>query len=193
MKTALSLFVIPELFRFSSSLENSTPVGGIWTVSMIFSTSIIFLGIQTSPSFTRFAITNGNPSLFSKYQFYVSGIIFGFIILTLPIIIGFGSHFLGANYIINNLGLNVSKLLPESLSLANEGNLILEIINSLKSKSSIALGLFLLCLITSIHSSTALFLNFSIKSYINNIDMDDYKKNQKYQIILTLIFLLTFF
>jgi len=192
-ENSLSLFVIPELFRFSSSLEDSTPVGGIWTVSMIFSTSIIFLGIQTSPSFTMFAITNGNPSLFSKYQFYVSGIIFGFIILTLPIIIGFGSHFLGANYIINNLGLNVSKLLPESLSLANEGNLILEIISSLKSKFSIALGLFLLCLITSIHSSTALFLNFSIKSYINNIDMDDYKKNQKYQIILTLIFLLTLF
>ena len=87
----------------------------------------------------------------------------------------FWISFLGANYIINNLGLNVSKLLPESLSLANEGNLILEIINSLKSKSSITLGLFLLCLITSIHSSTALFLNFSIKSYINNIDMDDYK------------------
>ncbi len=190
-ENSLSLFVIPELLRFSSSLQNSTPLGGIWTVSMILSTSIIFIGVQTSPSFTHFAITNGNPNLFYKYQFYASGLLFGLIIIIAPILIGFGSHFLGANQIINNADLNISSLLPENISLVGEGNLILEIIISLKSKFIIGLGFFLLCLIASIHSSAALFINFSIKSYLNGIDSKNIKQN--YQISLTLIFSITLF
>jgi Na+/proline symporter len=193
-ETASPLFVVPELFRMGSSLHNSYPQGGIWTVSMIFSSSIVFLGIQTSPSFTMFAINKGNPNLFARYQLYVSGIILGFIILVLPVIIGFGSHFLGANHIINSQKLNISNLLPESLSLVGEGNLILEIVKSISLDFSLGLGFFLLCLIASIHSTSALFINFSIKSFLNGFNStnsNEKKRSLTYKFILTLIFIFT--
>jgi len=95
-------FVVPEGFWYS----NKAAAGGnYWTATLIFTFLFALMGIQTSPAFTMWAFASKSPNAFGYQQVFASSLVMGFILIFFTAIIGIGSHFLGADYALNeNIG-----------------------------------------------------------------------------------------
>ena len=88
-------FAIPGVIQYTAGLGKETPVGGLWTGTMILTYLIAMMGIQVSPAFSMWAFGNKSPAPFAPQQVWASSLGIGFILMMFTAIQGIGSHFLG--------------------------------------------------------------------------------------------------
>jgi Na+/proline symporter len=98
-------FVVPEGLWYANKAAALKETGSYWTVTFIFTFLFALMGIQTSPAFSMWAFASKSPNAFGYQQVFASSLVMGFILIFFTAIIGIGSHFLGADYALNeNLG-----------------------------------------------------------------------------------------
>ncbi|MDA8967023.1 hypothetical protein N9H43_05845, partial [Planktomarina temperata] len=148
-----ALFAIPDIVQITNGIPRENPVGGIWTVTMIFTYVMTFMGIQASPAFSIIAFSSRAPKIFVTQQILVSSFIMGIIFFISFTIIGMGSHLLGANPILNDLEIVKQDLLPDLIGKFNEGSLMLYLINIFANTSPIILSIFAVVAISATQSS----------------------------------------
>jgi Na+/proline symporter len=88
---------VPGLSQWVSRGEAA--VGGAWTSSMIFTYLLGMMGIQASPAFSMWALSNRNPKIFAPQQVWASSLVVGLVLVVFSAILGIGGHFLGADLI----------------------------------------------------------------------------------------------
>jgi Na+/proline symporter len=94
-------FTVPEGFWYANKAVVLKETGSYWTATFIFTFLFALMGIQTSPAFTMWAFATKNPNAFGYQQVFASSLVMGFILIFYTAIIGIGSHFLGADYALN--------------------------------------------------------------------------------------------
>ncbi|OQW91126.1 MAG: hypothetical protein BWK78_05435 [Thiotrichaceae bacterium IS1] len=72
-------------------------MGSYWTMIMVWSFLIALMGIQTSPAFSMWALSNKEPRYFAHQQVLASSFIIGAILIFFTVIQGVGGHLLGAD------------------------------------------------------------------------------------------------
>tara|TARA_Y100000741_G_scaffold351639_1_gene322936 strand:+ start:33 stop:1877 length:1845 start_codon:yes stop_codon:yes gene_type:complete len=197
-KNYSALFAIPDLIQLTKGIGKETPVGGLWTVAMIFSYVISFVGIQASPAFSMIAFSSKNSKPFSTQQVWSSSILMGVVFFLFIIIQGMGSHLLGADPIINKAGIFNSSILPDSIGKFREGSLVLHIISIFQNTSPMLFSLLALCAVAATQSSGALFISSGASMltrdiYLNNFKPEANDNDQKlfYRIFSLVIVLIT--
>ena len=98
-------FTVPEGLWYANKAAVLKESGSYWTATFIFTFLFALMGIQTSPAFTMWAFATENPNAFGYQQVFASSLVMGFILIVFTTMIGIGSHFLGADYALNeNIG-----------------------------------------------------------------------------------------
>jgi len=182
-----ALFAIPDIVQITNGIPRENPVGGIWTVTMIFTYVMTFMGIQASPAFSIIAFSSRAPKIFVTQQILVSSFIMGIIFFISFIIIGMGSHLLGANPILNDLEIVKQDLLPDLIGKFNEGSLMLYLINIFANTSPIILSIFAVVAISATQSSGAIFI-FSGATMLTKDILNIESKNDKFKKKISQIF-----
>jgi Na+/proline symporter len=102
-------FAIPGVIQWTAGLGKETPVGGLWTGVMVLTYMFALMGIQSSPAFSMWSFSNTNPKPFAPQQVWASSFGVGLILFVFTTFQGLGAHLLGANPLVNAIGL------PETL------------------------------------------------------------------------------
>ena len=69
------------------------------------------------------------------------------------------SNFLGANPLINNVNSNSINLLPNTIGLAGEGNLVLSLINKIGNFAPWAVGALAICGLAALQSTGSILIS----------------------------------
>ena len=165
-----ALFSIPDLIQLTKGIGRETPVGGLWTSIMIFTIVITFMGVQLSPFFSTLLFSAKNLRSFAPQQVWVSGLFFGIAIFLFSTIQGLTAHFLGASNIVSNNGFNVINILPNSIGMGGEGNLVLNLINSVENFAPWLVGILAICGLATLQSTGALLIGTGSKMIIDDIN-----------------------
>lgn len=72
-------------------------LGGSWTVALIFTYTIVLMGIQCSPTFSMWALASKDPRPFAFQQVWASAFLVGLVVIIFSAAQGFAGHFLGAD------------------------------------------------------------------------------------------------
>ena len=182
-----ALFSIPDLIQLTKGVGRETPVGGLWTSVMIFTIVVTFMGIQLSPFFSALLFSAKNLKSFAPQQVWVSGLLFGIAIFLFSILQGLTAHFLGASNIVTNNGFNISNILPNSIGMGGEGDLVLNLINSVENFAPWLVGILSICGLATLQSTGALLIGTGSKMIINDINFGEIK-NFKNKNLLFIIF-----
>ena len=83
---------------------------------IILTFTISFMGIILSPSFSMWSFSTQHPKSFSYYQVWGCAAAIGALLFVFVTFQGVGANLLGANAAINNEGLSINNLLPETPS-----------------------------------------------------------------------------
>ena len=105
-------FSIPGVIQFTAGLGIESPVGGVWTASMILSFGLALMGIQASPAFTMLAFSCRDARGFAPQQVWANGAVVGIVLLFFALAEGMAAHFLGASKAVTDAGLAVANVLP---------------------------------------------------------------------------------
>ena len=108
---AAKLFEIPGVIQFTAGLGKETPVGGIWTASMILSYALALMGIQASPSFSMLAFASRDTQGFAAQQVWATGAIVGLVLVLFALAQGMGVHLSGTTLAAGTADPTVSLLL----------------------------------------------------------------------------------
>ena len=190
-----SYFAIPGVIQWVAGLGKEPAVGGPWTAMMILTFTISFMGIILSPSFSMWSFSTRHPKSFSYYQVWGCAAAIGILLFVFVTFQGVGANLLGANAAINNNGLSINNLLPETPS--SDHTLVIYHIASLMDKHAIWLtGALILGLIAALQSTAAAFLMTSgsiitrdlYKTYIDK-DIKWEKERMVARLSMLLIFL----
>ena len=188
-------FAIPGVIQWVAGLGKNEAVGGPWTVMMIFTYTLSFMGIILSPSFSMWSYSVKHPKVFSYYQVWGSAAVVGALLFIFSTFQGIGSNLLGANAEINSLGLSISNILPE-VPRTDHSLILSHIIGLIDEKNLWLTGLLMVGLIAALQSTAAAFLMSSgsiitrdlYKAYVNkNLTWE--KERSVARIIMMLIFL----
>ena len=182
-----ALFAVPDVIQLTNGVSRENPVGGIWTVTMIFTYVMTFMGIQASPAFSMIAFSSRTPNIFITQQILVSSFVIGIIFFIFFIIIGMGSHLLGANPVLNNLEISKQELLPDFIGKFNEGSLVLYLIDIFANTSPILFSIFGVIAISATQSSGAIFI-FSGAAMLTKDILNLKYKNDKIEKTVSQIF-----
>ena len=172
-----ALFSIPDLVQLTAGIGKETPVGGIWTSTMILTYVLGFMGIQSSPAFSMLVFSSKNPKPFATQQVWVSAFIFGVALFLFSVTQGMAAHFLGANQVVNNFGTNISNILPISIGMGGEGNLALYLIDSIKNTKPWLIGVLAICALAAMQSTGALLISTGSSIITKDIYCVHIKKN----------------
>lgn len=147
---------IPGVVQFTAGLGTESPVGGIWTASMVLTTCFAFMGIQASPAFSMLAFGCRDPKGFAPQQVWVSAGAIGLILVFFSVVQGVGANFLGASTAIQRAGLALGQSLPD-LSGGKEATLTASYLNSIATSAPWFTALLAVCTLAAIHAMVALF------------------------------------
>lgn len=191
-----SLFAVPDIIQITKGIPKETPNGGIWTVAMIFSYVITFMGIQSSPIFSMMAYTPKTYDKFENKQLIFSSLGIGFALFIFIIIIGMGSNLLGANVVLNQSGIVKLKFLPEFISMLNDGSLILYLLKVVENFSGLLFVFLVISFLAAIQSSGSAFIfcGATMMTRIfytkNNKDLNYENKQKKLTRIFSLLIII---
>jgi len=171
-----ALFSTPDIIQLTKGIGKENPVGGIWTIAMIFTFVLTFLGIQSSPAFSMLVFSCKNTKFFAFQQVWVFAFLFGIAIFIFLVIQGMTSNFLGANPLINNVNSNSINLLPNTIGLAGEGNLVLSLINKIGNFAPWAVGALAICGLAALQSTGSILISSGAYIVTRDLFFSYYKK-----------------
>ena len=174
---------VPGVIQFTAGLGKETPVGGLWTGIMILTYMFALMGIQSAPAFSMWAFGNRNPKPFAPQQVWASSFGIGLILFFFTAFQGMGAHFLGADPAVNQAGLTLSKVIPESVS-AKPDSLVPFYFNQIADAAPWLVGLLAVCALAAMQSTGAAYMSTAggmltrdlYKRYLNPTASHDQQK-----------------
>ncbi len=151
-------FAIPGTAQATAGLGIESPVGGLWTGVMIVSYMFALMGIQAAPAFTMWAFGNASPKPFAPQQVWASALVIGGILFIFTAIQGMGANLLGANPLVNDAGLALSNVLPESIA-AKPDSLVPHYFNQIAESLPWLVGLLAVCALAAMQSTGAAYMS----------------------------------
>jgi SSS family solute:Na+ symporter len=149
---------IPGVIQFTRGLGNDTPVGGIWTATLIMTYSFGLMGIQATPVFTMWAFGSRSPNGFAPQQVWASAAAVGVILIFFSVAQGLGALFLGASPAVTGTGLDLSHLLSP-LGPGLQQNLVGHYIYALATSAPWFGALLAMCALAGVQAITAAYAN----------------------------------
>ncbi|GAC1355705.1 MAG: hypothetical protein NVSMB34_09140 [Variovorax sp.] len=147
---------IPGVVQFTAGLGKESPVGGLWTASMVLTTCFALMGIQASPAFSMLAFSCRDPKGFAPQQVWVSAGAIGLVLVFFSLLQGMGANFLGASSAIGDAGLALGHSLPD-LGGGKEASLVARYLLSIAAAAPWFTALLAVCALAAIHAMVALF------------------------------------
>ena len=147
---------IPGVVQFTAGLGKESPVGGMWTASMVLTTCFALMGIQASPAFSMLAFSCRDPKGFAPQQVWVSAGAIGLVLVFFSLLQGLGANFLGASRVINDAGLALGHSLPV-FGAGQETGLVAHYLLSVADSAPWFTALLAVCALAAIHAMVALF------------------------------------
>ena len=153
----ISLFYMPEIINLKSGYSLSD--GKInWTGTLMFTFVISTIGIFCAPAFTMWCYSSESPKPFAGQQVWATSFFIGFILIFFVTFFGISSHILGANSVVNDVGINVSKFLSESIGQTNSNlNLFVNYSITIKETSPWLFSILVISALSVIQSTAAAF------------------------------------
>jgi Na+/proline symporter len=151
-------FAIPGVIQFTAGLGKETPVGGLWTGIMCLTYMFALMGIQSAPAFTMWSFGNTDPKPFAPQQVWASSFCIGFILFFFTAFQGMGAHLLGANPAVNEAGLALSNVLPESIA-AKPDSIVPYYFNQIADTMPWLVGLLAVCALAAMQSTGAAYMS----------------------------------
>jgi solute:Na+ symporter, SSS family len=167
-------FAIPGVIQYTAGLGKETPVGGVWTGVMVLTYMLALMGIQSAPAFTMWAFGNNSPKPFAPQQVWASSFAIGLILFFFTATQGMGGNLLGANPAVNEAGLAIAQVLPESIA-GKPDSIIPHYFNLIADAAPWLVGLLAVCALAAMQSTGAAYMSTAggmltrdiIKRYIN--------------------------
>jgi Na+/proline symporter len=153
-----SYFAIPGVIQFTAGLGVETPVGGLWTGIMVLTYMFALMGIQSAPAFTMWAFGNTNPRPFAPQQVWASSFGIGLILFFFTAFQGMGAHLIGANPLVNEAGLAIANILPDSVA-AKPDSIVPHYINLIADTAPWLVGLLAVCALAAMQSTGAAYMS----------------------------------
>jgi Na+/proline symporter len=153
-----ALFATPGVVQFVAGFGKEAPVGGVWTTTMVLSTSLSLMGLQLAPAFAIAAFSSRDARGFGPQQVWVAAAAVGFGLVFFSVIAGVGAWFLGASGAVDAASLGVSHDLP-ALQGGHEAGLIAYYLNSLAARAPWFLGLLGVAAIAATQATAALTIS----------------------------------
>jgi Na+/proline symporter len=153
-----SYFAIPGVIQFTAGLGKETPVGGLWTGIMVLTYMFALMGIQSAPAFTMWAFGNTSPKPFAPQQVWASSFCIGLILFFFTAFQGMGAHLLGANPIVNEAGLAISSIIPDTVA-AKPDSIVPHYFNLIGDSMPWLVGLLAVCALAAMQSTGAAYMS----------------------------------
>jgi Na+/proline symporter len=153
-----ALFTTPGVVQFVAGFGKESPVGGVWTTSMVLSTALSLMGLQLAPAFAIAAFSTRDARGFAPQQVWLAAAAVGFGLVFFSVIAGVGALFLGASPAINQASLAISHDLP-ALEGGHEAGLIAHYLNSLAVRAPWFLGLLAVAAAAATQATAALYIS----------------------------------
>ncbi|MDH5526167.1 MAG: sodium:solute symporter family protein [Nitrospirota bacterium] len=153
-----SYFAMPGPIQATAGLGVETPVGGLWTGTMMLTYMFALMGIQAAPAFTMWAFGNKSPKPFAPQQVWASSLVIGGIMIVFTAIQGIGANLLGANPEVNAAGLALSNVLPESIA-AKPDSLVPYYFEQIADAFPWLVGLLAVCALAAMQSTGAAYMS----------------------------------
>jgi len=151
-------FAIPGVIQFTAGLGKETPVGGLWTGIMCLTYMFALMGIQSAPAFSMWSFANTDPRPFAPQQVWASSFCIGLILFFFTAFQGMGAHLLGANPAVNEAGLAIANLLPDSVA-AKPDSLVPHYMNLISDSMPWLVGLLAVCALAAMQSTGAAYMS----------------------------------
>ena len=149
-------FATPGVVQFVAGFGREAPVGGVWTTSMVLSTTLSLMGFQLAPAFAILAFSARDARGFAPQQVWVAGAAVGFGFVFFSVVAGVGALFLGASPAVDAASLGVGHDLP-SLAPGREVGLVADYLNSLATRAPWFLGLLGVAAAAATQATAALY------------------------------------
>ncbi len=153
-----SYLAIPGVIQFTAGLGKETPVGGLWTGVMCLTYMWALMGIQSAPAFSMWAFANNDPTPFAPQQVWASSFAIGLILFFFTAFQGMGAHLLGANPLVNEAGIGISTVLPESIA-KKPDSIVPYYFNQLSEAAPWLVGLLAVCALAAMQSTGAAYMS----------------------------------
>ncbi len=153
-----SYLAIPGVIQFTAGLGKETPVGGLWTGVMCLTYMWALMGIQSAPAFCMWAYANNDPTPFAPQQVWASSFCIGLILFFFTAFQGMGAHLLGANPLVNEAGIGISTILPESIA-KKPDSIVPYYFNQLSETAPWLVGLLAVCALAAMQSTGAAYMS----------------------------------
>ncbi|MFC1664511.1 sodium:solute symporter family protein [Pseudomonadota bacterium] len=153
-----SYLAIPGVIQFTAGLGKETPVGGLWTGVMCLTYMFALMGIHSAPAFTMWSFGNRDPSPFAPQQVWASSLCIGGILFFFTAFQGMGAHLLGANPLVNEAGLAISNVLPDSIA-KKPDSLVPHYFNQIADTMPWLVGLLAVCALAAMQSTGAAYMS----------------------------------
>ncbi|MCP5366453.1 MAG: sodium:solute symporter [Hyphomicrobiales bacterium] len=153
-----SYLAIPGVIQFTAGLGKETPVGGLWTGIMCLTYMFALMGIQSAPAFTMWSFSNNNPKPFAPQQVWASSFSIGLILFFFTAFQGMGAHLLGANPLVNDAGLALSKVLDPGIAKSPDA-LVPNYFNLIGETAPWLVGLLAVCALAAMQSTGAAYMS----------------------------------
>ena len=153
-----SYFAIPGVIQFTAGLGKETPVGGLWTGVMVLTYMFALMGIQSAPAFSMWAFGNTNPRPFAPQQVWASSFTIGLILFFFTAFQGMGAQLLGANPAVNEAGLALANVLPDSIA-KKPDSLVPYYFNDIADSMPWLVGLLAVCALAAMQSTGAAYMS----------------------------------
>lgn len=82
---------IPGVVQFTAGLGVESPIGGVWTSSMILTYCFALMGLQAAPAFAMWGFANRSSAGFAPQQVWASAAVIGVILVIFPVVQGMGA------------------------------------------------------------------------------------------------------
>ena len=151
-------FALPGAMQGNAGLGVEAPVGGLWTGTMILTYMLALMGIQAAPAFTMWAFGNKSPKPFAPQQVWASSLVIGGILIFFTAVQGMGANLLGANPAVNEAGLALANVIPESVA-AKPDSLVPHYFNQIADELPWLVGLLAVCALAAMQSTGAAYMS----------------------------------
>jgi len=149
-------FDVSGVVQFTAGLGRETPVGSIWTTSMILTYGFALMGIQAAPAFTMWGFSSRTPKGFAAQQVWASAGVVGAVLVIFAVIEGMGAHFLGGSGVSGHAGTSLSSWLSRVES-NNTDTVTVSYINAIGKQAPWFGALIAVCAIAAVQVVAAAF------------------------------------
>ncbi len=149
-------FETPGVVQFVAGIGREAPVGGLWTVSLVFSYCISLMSLQLAPAVTICAFSASDVRGFAAQQVWTAAAGIGLILVFFAVLVGAGALFLGGSVPITVAGLAVGHQLP-ALGGGDQVALVAYYIKAIGDRSPWFMGLLATAAVAAAQATAALY------------------------------------